>query len=453
MQLQTIIPDHERLFLDKDVPEAYKTDHSWKDVAAVKAVALPESEQEIRDLVTYANQEDLSIIARGAGTGVAGSQVPTKGGELIIDVHRMNRILEMDEETMTLTVEPGVQLQEIQDFVERKGYFYPPDPGSKNSTIGGNIATNAGGMRAVKYGTTRDYVRELDVVLPDGQKATLGSLNIKDSSGYDLKDLFIGSEGTLGITTRIKLKVLPMPKYKQSVILTFDSLKAATDGVLSILKNGVEPAALELFERGTIEYSEKFTEKKLQSQKGDAYILMTLDSNEQEDLSRRISFTENLLKEQAVEILPLTTPEEEEKAWFLRDHILVALMQFTEFEMLDEVVPINRFAEMISYTKELQEKHGINVINFGHAGDGNIHTVLMKEGMDEAAWQTKRKAYLDDLYNKVHELGGLPSAEHGIGVIKKGYLEKMSQPVEIQLMRKIKNAIDPDNRLNPGKIF
>src|SRR5699024_7252410 len=268
----------------------------------------------------------------------------------------MNRILELDEETMTLTVEPGVQLQEIQAFVENKGYFYPPDPGSKHSTIGGNIATNAGGMRAVKYGTTRDYVRELEVVLPDGEKVTLGSLNIKSSSGYDLKNLLIGSEGTLGISTKIKLKVLPLPKYKKSVLLAFHSLKDATNGVLTILQNGIEPTALELFERSTIEYSEKFTNLSLQSQKGEAYVLMIIDDNEEETISRKVDMVKSTLKNQAVEIIPLTITEEE-KAWSLRDNILVALMQFTQYEMLDEVVPINKFAEMIGYTKELEKMH------------------------------------------------------------------------------------------------
>ncbi|WP_102029085.1 FAD-binding oxidoreductase [Salirhabdus sp. Marseille-P4669] len=453
MKLQDVIQDKTRLFLDYDVPDVYRTDYSYKEVAAVRAVALPNTEQEVIDLVKYANEEGLSIIARGGGTGVAGSQVPIHGGELIIDVQRMNKILELDEETMTLTVEPGVPLHEIQSFVESKGYFYPPDPGSKHSTIGGNIATNAGGMRAVKYGTTRDYVRALDVVLPDGEKVTLGSLNIKSSSGYDLKNLFIGSEGTLGITTKVKLKVLPLPKYKQSVLLAFDSLRSATSGVLMILQAGVEPTALELFERSTIEYSEKFTSLKLQSQKGEAYVLMTIDSNEADTISRKVQTVQQILANHVVEIVPLASPEEEEKAWKLRDAILVALMQFTEYEMLDEVVPINRFAEMIDYTKTLQEKHGLHVINFGHAGDGNVHTVILKEQLDEATWQAKRKAFLDDLYKKVAELGGLPSAEHGIGVMKKPYLEKMSNPVELELMRKIKHAIDPNNRFNPGKLL
>ncbi|MFD1848629.1 FAD-binding oxidoreductase [Oceanobacillus bengalensis] len=453
MQLQNIIQEKERLFFGSEVPEVYETDLFVKGVAKVHAVVLPETTEEVVALVHYANEKELSIIARGGGTGVAGAQVPITGNELIIDVHLMNHILELDEETMTLSLEPGVQLQEIQEFVESKGYFYPPDPGSKHSTIGGNVATNAGGMRAVKYGTTRDYIRELEIVLPTGEVVNLGSLNIKNSSGYDLKDLFIGSEGTLGITTKIKLKILPLPKYKQSVLLAFDTLAEATDGVLTILKSGIGPTALEMFEKSTIEYSEKFSGYKLQSQKGHAYVLMTIDSNDEGAISNKVETLNSILETKVLEIVPLTTPEEEDKVWKLRDNILVALMEFTEYEMLDEVVPINRFAEMIEYTKELQEIHGLSVINFGHAGDGNIHTVLMKENLDEETWQAKREALLDDLYQKVAELGGRPSAEHGIGIIKKSYFEKMSDNIEIELMKKIKNAIDPNNRLNPGKLF
>ncbi|AXI10292.1 FAD-binding oxidoreductase [Oceanobacillus zhaokaii] len=452
MSLQTIINDSERLLLGEQISDVYKKDAYVTDVVDVQAVALVKTTDEVRKLVNYAIEQDLKIIARGAGTGVAGAQVPIHGNELIIDVSQMKQIIELDEATMTLTVEPGVLLSEIQEYVESRGYFYPPDPGSKHSTIGGNVATNAGGMRAVKYGTTRDYVRAMEVVMPTGETVELGSLNIKSSSGYDLKNLLIGSEGTLGIITQIKLKVLPLPKYKQSVLLAFDSVTSATDGVLTILSNGIEPTALELFERGTIAYSEKFTKELLPLQLGDAYVLMTLDDNEMQSITRRVKVVEQLVQNKAIAALTLNK-EQEKSAWKLRDYILVALMEFTEFEMLDEVVPINRFAEMISYTKELQRKHGIRVINFGHAGDGNIHTVLMKEDLEQEIWTAKREALLADLYEKVANLGGLPSAEHGIGIIKKSYLEKMINPVELNLMRKVKNAIDPDDRLNPGKLI
>lgn len=452
LELEKIIPDKNRLFIGADIPEEYRTDIYVENVPAPYAVALVKTKKEIINLVKFANEKDIKIITRGAGTGVAGAQVPIHGGELIIDVHLMNRILDLDEETLTLTVEPGALLSEVQQYVESRGYFYPPDPGSKHSTIGGNVSTNAGGMRAVKYGTTRDYVRSIDVVLPNGDEVTLGSLNIKNSSGYDLKNLFIGSEGTLGIITEIQLKILPLPQYKRSVLLAFKDVFEATEGVLTILRAGIKPTALEMFERETIAYSERFLKDRLPSQKGSAYVLMTVDDNHEENIHNIIAQTKELLNEQALEIIVLNE-QEEKRTWRLRDNILTALMEFTEYEMLDEVVPINRFAEMIKFTKTLQEKYGIKVINFGHAGDGNVHTVLMKEDFDQKTWRTKREQLLDELYEKVKELGGLPSAEHGIGVVKKKYLARMKDPVELELMKKIKQAIDPDNRLNPGKIF
>lgn len=453
MDLHEIIKDPNRLFIGSNIPEKYQNDIYIRNVAKAFAVALPTSKKEIIELVNYANVKNKVMIARGASSGVAGSQIPIIGGELIIDTSLMNNIIALDEETMTLTVEPGVTLEKIQDYVEAKGYFYPPDPGSKHSSIGGNVSTNAGGMRAVKYGTTRDYVRAIDVVLPNGEFTTLGSLNIKSSSGYDLKDLFIGSEGTLGIITQIKLKIIPKPKYKKSLILAFNNVIEATNTVIYILQKGYEPTALELFERSTIEYSEKLLDKKFQSQKGNAYILMTLDGNDEEFMINRINEIKGNLSDKTVEIVSLETEEDEELAWKLRDHILYALMELTEFELLDEVVPINKFAEMIRYTKELQEKYGVSVLNFGHAGDGNVHTVMMKESYDEETWNIKRIEFLNNLYEKVNELGGLPSAEHGIGILKKEYLLKMTDKVQIDLMRIIKNGIDPKGLLNPNKIF
>lgn len=452
MELNEIIKDSDRLYMSDAIPESYHVDSYVEEVAKVGAVALANTAKEVEDLVAYAIDNDMVIIARGSGTSVAGSQVPISGGELIIDVSRMNRIIELDEETLTVTLEPGVLLADLQKYVQNHGYYYPPDPGSKHSSIGGNVVMNAGGMRAVKYGTTKDYVRAMDVVLPTGELLTLGSLNIKDSSGYDLKNLFIGSEGTLGILTEIKLKVIPMPKASQTTLLAFDTTQDATDSVLKILKADVDPTALELFERSTIKYSEEFTETNLPSQKGNTYVLMTLEGDSDALIEPRSTIVQHLLKDKVVEAVPLDV-EQEKIAWNLRDNILIALLEFTQFEMLDEVVPLNRFAEMMNYTKQLEAKHDLKVVNFGHAGDGNIHTVLMRENLDKETWQAKRKVFLDDLYQKVSELGGLPAAEHGIGIVKKPYLLKMKDTNEINLMKKIKQAIDPDNRLNPGKIF
>lgn len=450
--LDSIITDSTRLYIGNAVPETYYKDTYVKNIKPVHAVALPVTHQEVQALVQFAIDKDLKILARGAGTGVAGAQVPLEGNELIIDVHLMDTITELDEETLTLTVEPGVLVGDIHTYVESKGYFYPPDPASKHSTIGGNVATNAGGLRAVKYGTTRQYVREMTVVLPSGESITLGSKNIKDSSGYDLKDLFIGSEGTLGITTQIKLKLIPLPKASLSILLAFDTVQEATDATLAILTSGADPSGVELFERQALRYAEQNLGYPLKSQVGEAYLLMTLDGNDAADLTVRAELVEQIAKETARESHVLTE-EEAAKNWALRDNILLGLTVFTEFELLDEVVPINKFAELIESTKAMQEKHGLNVLNFGHAGDGNVHTLLMKDDLSEEEWTRRRAALLKDLYQKVADLGGLPSAEHGIGIVKKEYMESMTDDNNLKYMRAIKQVFDPDNRLNPGKVF
>jgi len=453
-KLTEMIFDSERLFIEKDVPKEYLED-SYSDTQANPpyAVALPTSHEEIVNLVRFAENEKLTVIARGANTGVAGAQVSTTGHELIIDVHLMNHILDLDEDTLTLTVEPGVLVGDIHQYVEERGYFYPPDPASKHSSIGGNLATNAGGLRAVKYGTTRNYVREMTTVLINGKTMKLGSLNIKDSSGYDLKDLFIGSEGTLGITTEIKLKLIPLPKSRLSAIFSFDNVVKASDATVAILASGADPSAVELFEKDALKYSEQHLGYKLQVQKGEAFLLIEVDGNTRGDLVERLELAKQAASSLMNEALVLTSDEESEKAWALRDNILVGLNEYTSYEMLDEVVPINQFGALIRYTKELQEKHGMSIANFGHSGDGNVHTLLMREDKTETEWQETRKAVLNDLYKKVKELGGLPSAEHGIGVVKKPYLLKMTDEVNIEAMRQIKKAFDPDNRLNPGKVF
>ncbi|MGO1476815.1 FAD-binding oxidoreductase [Alkalibacterium gilvum] len=451
-QLENIITDVSRLFIGEAVPDFYYHDTYVKNIKPVYAVALPKSHEEVKALVRFAIEKDLVIIARGAGSGVAGAQVPIKGNELIIDLHLMNRIIQLDEETLTLTVEPGVLIGNIHDFVEKKGYFYPPDPASKHSTIGGNVATNAGGLRAVKYGTTRDYVREMTVVLPDGEEMTLGSLNIKSSSGYDLKDLFIGSEGTLGITTHLRLKLIPLPKANVTILQALETAQKATEATLEILKSGVDPSGVELFERSALHYAEENLGYPLKSQVGQAYLMISLDGNDQKELDGRIDTVQSVTKHLTLESHALNA-EEAKKNWALRDNILLGLTKFTEFELLDEVVPINKFAELIEATKAMQEKHGLNVLNFGHAGDGNVHTLLMKDDLTEEAWTKKRAALLKDLYHKVDTLGGLPSAEHGIGIVKKEYMDNMTQTINLEYMRQIKKIFDPENRLNPDKIF
>lgn len=453
-RIKEIIVDEERLFLQDRIPSEYKHDEYLKDSGSLYGVVLPQNKKEIQQLVTFASTEKIPMIVQGAGTGLSGATVP-QGGELVIDLHLMNHIVELDEDTMTLTVEPGVLLGEIHDYVEKRGYFYPPDPGSKHSSIGGNVATNAGGMRAVKYGVTRDYIRQLDVILPDSREMSLGSLNIKSSSGYDLKNLFIGSEGTLGVTTLIKLKLIPLPKAKLSIIVSFQTLEHATDAVLTILRNGIDPATMEFFEKEAISLSEKENRLDFPSQAGNAYLLITLDGDSSSSIESRLyQLEESVQQHHALEVLPLTDPKMEHTAWFLRDQLLTAVVNYTEQVTLDEVVPVPHISELYHYTKELERESGLKMISFGHAGDGNLHTCITRGDIqDEKEWQEKRDEVLDKLYEKIQELGGLPSAEHGIGMIKKKYFYKMIDPVNIEVMKQIKKIFDPENLMNPNKVL
>lgn len=445
MKLENIILDKERLFRKENLS---KED---KDLENVFALALVKSHDEVVNLVKYANENDLIIIPRGANTGVAGSQTPILGNELIIDFKLMNNIIELDKETQTLTVEPGVLLGNIHDYTEKLGFFYPPDPASKHSSIGGNVATNAGGLRAVKYGVTRDYIKEIDVVLASGESITLGSLNIKNSSGYNLLHLFVGSEGTLGITTKIKLKLLPFPKVKKSMIIAFANVEAASNATLKILLSESNPSEIELFERDAIVYAEKYLNYQLKSTKGNAYLLIEVDGNNEADVLTQLDIIKDVTKDLSIETIFLTSKKDIKQTKALRDNILIGLMEYTEYEMLDEVVPINNFSKLIAYTKTLEKKYNIKVLNFGHAGDGNVHTVLLKN--NNKNFKENRKKLLDDLYNKVSKIKGLPSAEHGIGLYKRDYFIKMTDDNNLKYMREIKKVFDPKNILNPKKIF
>lgn len=447
--IRDIINDDSRVFLNDDVPKEYVNNGNLK----IFGVVFAHSEEEIIKLMKYADDNDLVVIVRGANTGVAGAQVPIIGNELIIDLKYMNKIIDLDEETLTLTLQPGVLLGDIHEYVEKRGYFYPPDPASKHSSIGGNVATNAGGLRAIKYGTTRDYIRSIRTVLIGGEVLELGSLNIKSSSGYDLLDLFIGSEGTLGVTSEIKLKLIPLNKYKSSILLAFDNVNAAVASTLNIIKSRADASEIELFEKDALVYAEEYLGYKLQSQLGNTYLLIEVDGNDIKDVNERINEIINVTKDLAVDTVLLDDKEEVIKAKRLRDNILIGLMEYTEYEMLDEVVPINKFADLIKYTKQLEEKYKLKVLNFGHAGDGNVHTVLLKENLEDNVYSERRSALLDDLYAKVSELGGLPSAEHGIGIAKRDYFLKMTSETNIKYMRKIKQVFDPKNLLNPNKVI
>lgn len=451
--IREIIPDSRRILLGDDINEEYSHDElsgtkSWPDLV-VRAL----STEEISKVMAYAYEHDIPVTPRGAGTGLVGSSVPMEHG-IMIDTTLMNHILELDEENLTVTVEPGVLLMELAAFVESHDFFYPPDPGEKSATIGGNISTNAGGMRAVKYGVTRDYVRGLEVVLPDGRIMELGGKVVKNSSGYDLKDLIVGSEGTLCMVTKAILKLLPLPKKTISLLVPFPSLAQAIDTVPKIVSSKSVPTAIEFMQREVIIDAEEYLGKKFPDNSADAYLLLKFDGNTTEEVEAEYDDVAKLcLAEGAIDVLISDTEERDESIWKARGAFLEAIKGSTTYmDEVDCVVPRNCVNELVQYIHTLNEQEQIRIKSFGHAGDGNLHVYILKDDMSDEEWEMKMNKVMDLIYDKAHQLRGQVSGEHGIGFAKKPYLSKSLSPDVLELMKGIKKAFDPKNLLNPHKI-
>lgn len=417
--------------------------------ALVKAL----STAEVSAVMKYASANNIPVTPRGQGTGLVGGSVCFSGG-IMLDLKNMNRFLELDEDNMTLTLEPGVLLMEVAKFAEEHGFLYPPDPGEKTATIGGNINTNAGGMRAVKYGVTRDYVRGLEVVLADGSVMELGGKVVKNSSGYSLKDLIVGSEGTLGIVTKAVLRLLPLPKHKISLLIPFADLPSAIRTVPKVIRASAIPTAVEFMEKEVILAAEEFLARKFPDHSADAYLLLTFDGASREEIDLAYRYAADIcLENGALDVFLSNTPERNESIWSARGAFLEAIKaSTTEMDECDVVVPRDQVAEFVLFSRELQKKHGVRLRSFGHAGDGNLHFYILRDALDEATWKTTLAAVFDDLYAKAKSMGGKVSGEHGIGYAKKPYLAQSLSAEELMLMRGIKATFDPQNILNPGKV-
>jgi glycolate oxidase len=382
-----------------------------------------------------------------------GGAVAVCGG-IMIDTTEMNKIIELDKENLVITVQPGLLLMELTAFVEANGFFYPPDPGEKSATIGGNISTNAGGMRAVKYGVTRDYVRGLTVVLPSGEIVEFGGKVVKNSSGYSLKDLIVGSEGTLGVIAEAKLKLLPLPTKSLSLLVPFETMEEAIEIVPEIIKSKSIPTAIEYMCRETILFAEDYLGKKFPDAKSDAYILLTFDGNSSEQIEKEYETVANLCLERgAKDVFIINTEERKKSVWSARGAFLEAIKASTdEMDECDVVVPRSRVAEFIKFTHKLSKELNIRIPSFGHAGDGNLHIYICRDGLAENVWKDKLTQAFDAMYQKSAEMNGLVSGEHGIGYAKKCYMNRQYGETVVSLMRGIKAVFDPSNILNPGKV-
>lgn len=431
-------------------------DYTHDEMASMKgfpdAVVFPADVGQVSRVMQLASSRNMAVTPRGAGTGLCGGAVPVEGG-IVLCLSRMSSILEIDEENLTATVEPGVMLMSIHQAVEAQGFLYAPDPGEKTATIGGNVNTNAGGMRAIKYGVTRDNIRGLQVVMPSGEVLELGGKHAKNSTGYSLMSAFIGSEGTLGVVTRATLKLFPLPRQMLSLVVPFNSLGDAIRTVPKVLATGILPQSIEFAEKGVIEASERYLGRRFPHKDAPSYLLLRVDGNSQAEVMSAMDLVgDACLSAGAVDVLIADTPERQAAVWDARAAFLAALKSGNEVDECDVVLPRNRIAELVEYTKEVARRVGVRIESFGHAGDGNLHIYVLRDAMPEDDWARKCPAAMDLLYEKGAALGGLISGEHGIGLAKRKYMARNLGRGEIALMSRLKAAFDPACILNPGKI-
>ena len=450
--LQAIVGETE-VFWGEAINEDYAHDELGGISHMPEVLVRVRSTEEVSAIMRLADQRCIPVTVRGSGTGLVGAAVPICGG-ILLETTKMNKILSLDPNNLTVTVQPGVLLMELSAFAEENDFLYPPDPGEKSATIGGNISTNAGGMRAVKYGVTRDYVRALTVVLPNGEILKLGAAVAKNSSGYSLKDLVIGSEGTLCIITEAVLKLVPLPKVSVSLLVPFPDMKQAIEAVPHIIRSKVIPTAIEYMSRDTILFSESYLGKRFPDTKNDAYILLTFDGNSQAQVEQDMSTVAELcLQIGALDAYIVDTEERKKSVWSARGAFLEAIKaSTTEMDECDVVVPGNQVDTFIKYTHELAAEFGVRIPSFGHAGDGNLHVYICRDELSDADWEKTLSAVFDRMYEKSVELGGLVSGEHGIGYAKKDFLKRQYGDTPIALMQGIKQVFDPKNILNPGKV-
>ncbi|MBR0384941.1 MAG: FAD-binding oxidoreductase [Erysipelotrichaceae bacterium] len=417
------------------------------------AVCLAENAEQISQLMKYCYDNNIAVTPRGAGTGLCGGSVCIHGG-VMLSVEKMNRIEEIDADTMTAVVQPGVLLMELAAVAGQNNLLYAPDPGEKSASLGGNVMTNAGGMRAVRYGVTRDYVKGMDVVLPDGRQITLGGKIAKNSSGYSLKDLFIGSEGTLGIVTRLYLKLLAKPQKMISLLIPFNDLKQCLEIVPRILALPNRPTTLEFCEQEVIEDASEYLGSQFPSKDYAAYLIVSYSGANKAEIETMYDDTCKLVLDNgAVDVLISDTDERQESIWNARGAFLEAINNSTtSMDECDVVVPIDRIYEYLQYVRELSDKYQVRIRSFGHAGDGNLHVYVCKDDIADEPWKKLVSEVMEELYSKADELKGLTSGEHGIGHAKKPFLNRSLGPVQIELMRGIKRVFDPKGILNPGKV-
>lgn len=448
--------DKEDVLFDKDNLEKYGQDETEDFVFKPEIVLRPKTVEQISVIIKFANLHKIPVTVRGAGTGLSGGALPIFGG-IVISMERFNKILQIDERNLQATVEPGVINYIFQEEVKKVGLFYPPDPASWGScSLGGNVAHSSGGPKAVKYGTTRDYVLNIQVVLANGDVIWTGANTLKYSTGYNLTHLMVGSEGTLGVITKIVFKLIPLPKHDLLMLVPFASAEKACEAVGATFRAGITPSAMEFMERDAIDWSIKFAgevnfEIKPEWQ---ALLLVEVDGNDMDVLLKDCELLGEIMTANGSdEILFADSAEQKAALWKIRRKVGEAVKSNSVYKEEDTVVPRAELPKLLKGVKNIGNKYGFKSVCYGHAGDGNLHVNIIKGELSDEVWENELPKGITEIFELCKSLGGTISGEHGIGLVQKQYLHIVFPEHQLELMRNIKKVFDPHLILNPGKIM
>ena len=442
--------------IDKEQLERYGQDETEDLVFPAEVVVKPQTVEQVSAIAGFCHQHRIPLTCRGAGTGLSGGALPIKGG-VLMSMEKFNRILHIDERNLQAVVEPGVINYEFQDEVKKRGLFYPPDPASWGScSLGGNIAHSSGGPKAVKYGTTRDYVLNLEVVLPTGDIIWTGANTLKYSTGYNLTHLMIGSEGTLGIITKIVFRLIPLPQHDLLMLIPFNNAVDACKAVGEVFRKGIIPSAMEFMERDAIDWSIKYSgEVNFDIQEScKALLLVEVDGNHPEQLMQDCEVIGEVMQQNnGGEILFADSAEQKNALWKIRRKVGEAVKSNSVYKEEDTVVPRAELPVLLEGVKAIGAKYGFKSVCYGHAGDGNLHVNIIKGDLSQEVWDKDLPKGIKEIFELCKQLGGTISGEHGIGLVQKDYLPIVFPEHQLNLMRGIKSVFDPNGILNPGKIF
>ncbi|TNE52695.1 MAG: FAD-binding protein [Bacteroidetes bacterium] len=442
--------------LDDETLQEYGQDET-EDLCYLPEVVLkPESVEEISKIAAYCNEQGIALTPGGARTGLSGGMLPVYGG-VLLSLERMNRILEIDEKNHQVITEPGVITEVLQNAVKEKGLFYPPDPASRGSCfIGGNVSENSGGPKAVKYGVTKDYVLNLEVVLPTGEVIWTGANVLKNATGYNLTQLLVGSEGTLAIITKIVMRLIPHPTRDLLMLVPFRKAEEACEAVAAIFREGIIPSSLEFMERDALLWTMPFVSGRVINVQDDheAHLLIEVDGFDQDQLMQDCEKIVPVLEQYDIdEILFAESAKQKEELWQLRRKVGEAVKSHSIYKEEDTVVPRFELPNLLRLVKSLGKKYGFQSVCYGHAGDGNLHVNIIKGDLSDDFWEHGLSEAICELFEGVIAMDGTISGEHGIGLVQKRYMPIAFSEVQLGLMRSIKNSFDPKGILNPGKIF